>query len=70
MSHLKRSALNTQQPDSPMELEKTLCEEKDCEQEVCGKGYDYCEEHYEYHYCECGQPLGEYAGEGFCKRCQ
>lgn len=44
-----------------------ICEHKDCTESAVES--DYCEEHYEWHYCECGQALGEYAGEGFCKRC-
>jgi hypothetical protein len=30
----------------------------------------YCGECHEWEFCECGQALGEYAGEGFCKSCQ
>lgn len=70
MIKLSHSACNPQQPDSPMELEKTICEEKDCNQETDGPHDEYCQEHYEFYYCECGRSLGEYAGEGFCKRCQ
>lgn len=44
-----------------------ICEHKDCTESAVEM--DYCEEHYEWHYCECGHALGEYAGEGFCKRC-
>ncbi|MGZ3694118.1 MAG: hypothetical protein ACXWQO_07950 [Bdellovibrionota bacterium] len=58
------------QPMSPIELEKPLCEEKNCRAETDGPDTDYCEEHHAHYFCECGQALGEYAGEGMCKNCQ
>lgn len=47
---------------------KNQCEHDDCEKEATYE--DYCDEHHEYHFCECGQRLGEYEGEGFCPRCR
>ena len=46
-----------------------LCEQKNCN-ELVEPGYDYCVEHHEHYFCECGNSLGEYAGEGFCPRCR
>jgi len=31
---------------------------------------DYCESCYEHHFCECGNCMEEYAGEGFCPSCR
>jgi hypothetical protein len=48
-----------------------ICEEKDCEKEAVEK--DYCEEHYEFHFCECGQQLEDSfgtPGDGFCIKCR
>lgn len=48
----------------------------DCECEECSAAIesnldvDLCEECYSWNYCECGTNLGEYAGDGFCKRCE
>lgn len=42
-----------------------VCEE--CEKEAVS-GWDYCEEHLEYYFCECGREL-EMPGDGLCRRC-
>jgi hypothetical protein len=49
-------------PDNP-------CNHHGCKDEA-EEGGEYCEEHYAHYYCECGNSLGEYAGEGFCPRCR
>lgn len=45
------------------------CEHRDCIEPKDGDS-DYCQEHHEFHFCECGRSLGEYAGEGFCPSCR
>ena len=48
------------------------CNEKDCK-EFTLDGYDYCEKHQEYFYCECGQELEDAygsPGDGFCIFCR
>ncbi len=51
--------------------DKNICEHKDCNEEVVEN--DYCETHYEFYYCECGQMLEDSygsPGDGFCIKCQ
>jgi len=43
------------------------CEE--CDIELVGSAI-YCDTCYDYLFCECGNSLGEYRGDGFCKSCQ
>jgi len=51
-----------------------LCEHDDCKELAPSRdGYDYCETHVDYYYCECGQRLEDAAGspgDGFCVRCR
>lgn len=48
-----------------------LCCEKVCNEEEVEAGY--CEEHYTFYYCECGQRLEDWhgtPGDGFCIKCR
>lgn len=46
------------------------CEHADCPKMAADS--DYCEEHHEHYYCECGQHLEDaygQPGDGLCRRC-
>lgn len=48
------------------------CEHGECTTQTSGRE-DYCEEHYEHYFCECGTRLEDASGspgDGFCKMCQ
>lgn len=47
-----------------------LCEHEQCSEPVVEK--DYCQEHIEHYYCECGQRLEDSygsPGDGLCRKC-
>jgi hypothetical protein len=47
------------------------CFQKGCNEEEAEAGY--CDKHYEFYYCECGQKLEDWwgtAGDGLCVKCR
>lgn len=61
-------------PNPLVESYQHACQGKNCDFVTMDQtdlyNGEYCDACFEYYYCECGRSLGEYEGEGFCKRCQ